>query len=164
MAMRNLIIGILLGIATSATAAQVDLAPIDRYLETWDRFAQGDNALVDRLNNDWPKARAALVKALEAKDRRAPSRIVFLTLVEVAGTVPVNSELGRAWRGYVGEAFPISDHTGEKDYAAWDFYVWWTKNPAPHDDLPLLRQWLSREFARTTVIPMYEQVLRQGAK
>jgi hypothetical protein len=164
MAINRSIAAVMFGVVAMANAAPVDLAPVDKYLETWDRFARGDNTLVKRLDADWPKASAALVKALEAKDRRAPSRVAFLTFVQVMGFIPAESELGRAWRGYAGDKFPVSDLSGKKQYAAWDFYAWWKKNQSPSEDLPLLRQWMSREFARNVAIPQYERLLRTESK
>lgn len=144
-------------VVAMACASQSDLAPIDDYLDMWDRFAQGDNALVPSLKEAWPDAQACLVKALTAKDPRAPSRIVFLMMVQVGGAIPVDSRLGRAWSGYVRD-FPVTKRESGDVYFAADFYSWWKGHQSNQFDIPLLREWLSRDFARTSVIPMYERL------
>jgi hypothetical protein len=141
-----------------ASAEEIDLTPLDAYLGIWDRFAQGDNLLVQQLNSTWPQARETLISALRAKDPRAPSRLVFLMLVQVGGSIPVDSETGRAWRDFVGEFSTVKGKDGKEVYFAADFYHWWTRHRSAQDDLPLLVAWLSRDFARNTVIPMYERM------
>ncbi len=62
-----------------------DIKRIDAYLAKWDRFARGENSLKPELNRDAAGFGAALGRALNAKDRRAPSRLVFWGVVQVAG-------------------------------------------------------------------------------
>ena len=155
--MRLLIARILLTVVFMTKADEPNLTAIDSYLTMWDRFAQGDNSLVPKLKESWPVARSELVKALEAKDRRAPSRVVFLVLVQIGGSIPVDSEIGRAWHSYAGE-FPSQDLGKGSEYFAADFYGWWKRNQSPSNDLPLLVEWLSRDLARTKWIPMYERL------
>jgi hypothetical protein len=159
---RFLLACVLVVLTGVAKADALDLGPIDSHLAMWDRFAQGDRSLVPKMNETWPRARTALVEALKAKDPRAPSRLVFLMLVQVGGSVPVDSEMGQTWRNHVPD-FPAHEVDSEKVYFAADFYAWWKRNESPQHDLPLLREWLSRDFARTHVIPMYERLQHQNS-
>lgn len=147
---------------TVSDTTQIDLSSIDAYLQTWDRFAQGDNSLAPKLKEIWPEARNALISALEAEDPRAPSRLVFLMLVQVGGSVPVSSETGRAWGEYVGKDFPVQKTDTGDAYFAPDFYSWWKAHQSSQYDLPLLREWLERDSAKKTVIPMYERLSHES--
>lgn len=140
-------------------AAAADLTAVDRYLALWDAFAQGDKSLVPSIKEQWPAAEAALRSALLEKDPRAPSRVVFLTVVQVGGAIPVDSAMGRAWKAYAPE-FPEADLKGQKQYFAGDFWAWWVAHKSEKHDLQLLQEWARRDFARTTVIPMYERLAR----
>lgn len=142
--------------------SQVDLRPIDECLELWNRFAEGENALTSRITEAWPKANQSLVRALDAKDKRAPSRAVFLMLVQVGNSMPVDSTTGQAWRRYAGDAFPVSEVNGRKVYQPWHFYDWWIRNRSPMHDLPLLTKWTERDFGKKTVIPFYRKMLEAG--
>jgi hypothetical protein len=138
-----------------ARASEGNLSSVDSYLAMWDRFAQGENSFAREINDAWPAARESLIRGLNAKDPSFPSRVVFLMLVQVGGSMDVDSDLGRAWRNYVGD-FPVTEDDSRKVYFAADFYSWWRRHQSTRNDLPLLREWLSRDFAMKTVIPMYE--------
>jgi hypothetical protein len=138
-----------------ARASDGNLSPVDSYLAMCDRFAQGENSLAPKINDAWPAARESLIEGLNAKDPRSPSRVVFLMLVQVGGSMDVDSDLGHAWRNYVGD-FPVTEDGSRKVYFAADFYSWWRQHQSTRNDLPLLREWMSRDFAKITVIPMYE--------
>jgi hypothetical protein len=144
----------------TALGANVDLQPIDAHIEHWDQMAQGDKSLVPTLKEEWPKARDSLTAGLKARDRRAPSRLVLLMVLQVANPLPATTETGKAWLAYAGAEFPTRDVKGDAVITPWDLYTWWKKHPAPMQDHPLLRKWGDREFSRNTVLPMYESMMR----
>ena len=137
----------------------MSIDPVDQYLEAWDAFAQGDNSLVPVLNEDFPRFSAALAGLLGSGDPRAPARAVFFALVQVGGFIPVESEIGAALAPVLGPAFPVTEtEDSPPSYFAGDLYFWWLENDSGFQAYELLDEWLTREFARTTVIPMYQAV------
>jgi hypothetical protein len=71
----------------------------------------------------------------------------------------VSSELGEAALSVVGEDFPIqTDNDGAEVLFAGDLYWWWVDNWDAYEAYPLFDEWLGREFAQSTVIPLYENV------
>jgi hypothetical protein len=50
-----------------------DIEITDAYLAKWDLFARGEKSLMRALNQEGPAFRAALGRALNAEDRRAPA-------------------------------------------------------------------------------------------
>ena len=149
--------------ASLVHAATVDLKPIDAHIEHWDRYTEGDASLLPVMKQEWPQARDALTAALKARDRRAPSRLVLLMVLQVANPLPAKTETGQAWMAYAGADFPTRDLKGEAVITPWDLYAWWKKNQAPMHDHPLIRTWGDRESSRNTVLPMYESLLRNGS-
>lgn len=136
---------------------------IDSYLEDWDRFAQGANELVSQLNQDGPQFTSELADLLRAGDPRAPARAVFFAVVQVGGFIPVESELGRALAQVVGDAVSVTRMAGKPDtFFAGDLYFWWLEHKGRFEPFALLDEWLARDFACQTAIPMY-QAVRQGA-
>src|SRR5262249_39487752 len=79
-----------------------DLELVDQYLATWDRFARGANELVPFLKKNKGAFEAALVRLLNGKDRGAAGRLVFYPVVQVGGSIPVDSDLGRAAAAMLG--------------------------------------------------------------
>lgn len=138
-----------------------DFKFIDGYLTTWDRFAQGAADLVPQLNRDAPRFQRQLAEALKQGDRRAPSRLVFYTVVQVGGSIPYDSELGRACERLVGSEVPVfTPDKGGPSYFAGDLYFWWQRHRAEFESFPLFDEWSEREFAKKTVIPMYESAAK----
>ncbi len=85
--------------------------------------------------------------------------MVFYMLVQVGGSTPVDSALGKAWADYAGPTFPVTDSgKGERVFFMADFHAWWKANRDPVNDLPLLHEWLGRDFARNMVVPMCERL------
>jgi hypothetical protein len=149
---------LMLGMIAPASRAEApDLQLVDQYLQTFDRFAEGDESLVPQMKAAWPGAQAQLVGALRARDPRAPSRLVLLMLLQIGGSVPIESDIGRAWREYVGIDFPVHDTKSAPVYFVSDFYFWWTENRSEKHDIPLLAQWVERDFAKESVLPMYRR-------
>jgi hypothetical protein len=70
------------------------LQMVDEYLERWDRFAQGENQLVRYLRNNKSTFEAELTRLLQNGDKRAPARLVFYAVVQVAGAIATTSDLG----------------------------------------------------------------------
>jgi hypothetical protein len=133
-----------------------DLKLVDQYLAAWDRFAQGANELVPFLRQNKGAFEAALVRLLDARDRRAASRLVLYPVVQVGGSIPVDSDLGRAAAALVGPDFPVTTNKqGERVYFAGDLFFWWRDNGEEYDAYPLLEEWSGRDFARGVVVPMY---------
>src|SRR5262249_58644649 len=83
-----------------------DLELVDQYLATWDRFARGANELVPFLKKNKQAFEAALARLLDAQDRRAAGRLVIYAVVQIGGSIPVDSELGRAAAAVLGPEFP----------------------------------------------------------
>jgi hypothetical protein len=135
-----------------------DIEQVDAYLAKWDRFANGEKSLVPELNRDGPAAIAALGSALKANDKRAPARLVFLTVVQVGGGIPVDSELGKSASRLLGASFPSVKAKKGPVYFAGDLYFWWLDHKKEYEAYPLFDEWSKREFARTTVIPTYERM------
>ena len=139
-----------------------DFALIDRYLHSWDRFAQGDNSLVTRLNQDKAAFEKHLTDALRKNDNRAPSRVVFYAVVQVGGFIPLASSLGQEFQQRVGNAVPIftDDKDGSRSYFAGDLYFWWEAHKAQYASFPLYDEWRQREFARNVAIKLYESAVK----
>jgi hypothetical protein len=104
-------------------------------------------------------AAALLIISAPAEAAQSDLRIVDEYL-----PLPMSSTLGAAWLAYVGPTFPTSEFRGEKIFAPWDLYAWWQRNKAPMHDFRRLEEWRQRDFAKRTVIPMYESQLRQSQK
>jgi hypothetical protein len=136
----------------------------DAYLEAWDRFAQGDKALLPAVRDGKVSFELGLADALARRDVSAPSRLVFYMVVQVGGNLSANSPLGKAWRGYAAGDFPITQHESDPSYFAADLYAWWKAHSSPAHDLPLLREWANRAWSKATVIPMYERLATYKAK
>lgn len=139
-----------------------DFAFIDRYLATWDKFAQGANNLLPQVKTDAPAFQRQLAAALRKKDPRGPSRFVFYAIVQVGGFVPAESELGQAFRHAVDDAVPVfvSEKDGSRSYFAGDLYFWWEAQKSNYPAFPLYEDWRQRDFARNVVIKMYEGAVR----
>ena len=134
-----------------------DFRFIDAYLGTWDRFAQGANELAPQIRFGTARFQRELAKALKSADKRAPSRLVFYEVVQVGGFIAYDSELGRACERLVQTNVPVFiSKTGERMYFAGDLYFWWEGHKGEFEKFPLYEEWRQREFARSTVIPMYQ--------
>lgn len=134
-----------------------DLELVDQYLATWDRFARGANELVPFLKKNKGAFEAALVRLLNGKDRGAAGRLVFYPVVQVGGSIPVDSDLGRAAAAMLGPDVPVTTNKqGERVYFAGDLFFWWCDNGLSYDAYPLLEEWSGRDFARGVVVPMYK--------
>jgi hypothetical protein len=141
-----------------------DIEIIDAYLAKWDRFARGEKSLVPELNGEAPACGAALGRALKAKDKRAPARLVFSVVVQVGGGIPVDSDLGRDAATLLGPDFPEVDGKKGKVYFAGDLYFWWLEHQKEYEPCPLFDEWATREFAQKTVIPMYKRLREHEEK
>ncbi len=140
-----------------------DIELIDAYLVKWDRFAKGEKSLVADINREGAAFVAALGRGLKAKDKRAPSRLVFSVVVQVGGGIPVDSEVGRHAATILGPDFPVVEVKQGKVYFAGDLYFWWLEHQKEFNTFPLLDEWANREFAQKSVIPMYNRA-REKAK
>jgi hypothetical protein len=139
----------------------IDFSGLDGYLCTWDQFAQGRNELASELREHSTEFERDLTTALTAGDRRAPSRLVFYLVVQVAGFVALDTPLGAAVGRLLGPGFQTPKRPGEPDrFLAGDVWSWWLDHREQYDAYPLLTEWGSRDFARTVVLPMYERVRR----
>ncbi len=139
-----------------------DFGFIDGYLATWDRFAQGANELVPQLKRDTPRFEQQLAEALMQGDKRAPSRLVFYAVVQVGGFIAHDSELGRACERLVDSEVSIfTSEKGERSYFAGDLYLWWQRHHNEYEAFTLYDEWQQRDFAKRTVIPMYESATKK---
>ncbi len=84
--------------------------------------------------------------------------MVFYPVVQVGGSIPAGSQLGKACATVLGEDFPT---TATKDkvrvYLGGDLYLRWESNRDKYEALALRNQWSNREFAQKVVIPMYRR-------
>ena len=135
-----------------------DFAIIDKYLTTWDEFAQGNNGLAPVLKADAQRFSAELTAALKKSDSRAPSRFVFYAVVQVGGFIPLDSELGQAFHERFGDTVPIftSDKDGKRCYFAGDLYFWWEAHKSEFAAYPLYDDWTQREFTKNVALKLYE--------
>lgn len=147
--------------AKSRSAPSDSMDTIDNYLMAWDDFALGDNAKIEIINANKDAFENALSQALAKRDRRAPGRLVFLAVVMVGAPIGYNGKLGTAFRKIAGDVVPHTDSDGEPSYFPGDIYFWWVKNKDKFEAYPLLDDWLQRDFAKQTVIPMYERVCKR---
>ena len=143
------------GLGTSSAS---DLTFVDDYLNAWDRFAQGDNSLIQRLKSDRSKFESQLAKAIESGDSSAPGRVVFYAVVQVGGFISIDSPIGLAFRKRFGDAVPFfkDEKSGSESYFAGDLYFWWESHKPEFRSYPLYEEWRSRDFAQTVAIPMYQ--------
>jgi hypothetical protein len=138
-----------------------DLDVVDDYLGKWDRFAQGENDLASHIRSSKDLFEAALSRMLNANDKRAPSRLVFYTVVQIGGFIALDSDLGKASTALLGPDFPIfTSKEGTRAYFAGELYFWWQENRNRYDPYPLFEEWCQREFAKTVVVPMYGRTKR----
>jgi hypothetical protein len=137
---------------------------VDAYLVRWDRFAQGDNRLVPYIR----EYRAAFEKALSDLIREKPMdgaiRAGFYAIVQVGGFIEIDSDLGQALSGALGDRVRSRERkkTGTRVLFAGDLYKWLIAERASLPPFPLFDEWRSREFAKMVAIPMYERVLTEG--
>lgn len=143
---------------TVASSAAQHIEIIDQYLKTWDEFAQGANEKVAILNANQSTFESALSDALLKRDRRAPGRLVFFAVVQVGVPISCDGKIGRAFRAMVGDSVPTTTDEGKDVYFPADVYFWWQENKSKYDLYPLFEEWSQRDFAKRTVIPMYEKL------
>ena len=144
------------------SSVQNDIAVVDAYLSKWDRFAQGEEALVPQLREGKNTFESALTRVLRAKDERGPARLVFYPIVQVGGGIPLESELGKAAAEVVGSDCRLTTtKSGARIYFAGDLYFWWKRHGSAFQAYPLFDEWQRRDFAQTVVLPMYEKVAKK---
>jgi hypothetical protein len=130
---------------------------VDGYLARWTQFAQGDNSLASSIKQDQQRFESQLSRLLQDGDPQAPARAVFYTVVQVGGSIPVESELGQAMAPLLGPDFPtITSEAGPPSFLSVDLYFWWLDNASRYQPFQLFDDWSQTEFARNVVIPMYE--------
>jgi len=88
--------------------------------------------------------------------------LVFYTVVQVGGSIRIDTELGKAALAFVGENFPITRTKDDGDvlFAA-DLYFWWEENRAQYEPFPLFDEWRKRDFAQKIVLPMYRSTRKR---
>jgi hypothetical protein len=139
-----------------------DIEVVDDYLEQWDRFAQGDNQLVPFLRDNKVGFEAASTRLLRSGDRGAAARMVFYAVVQVGGSIPVDSNLGKASASILGPDFTVTTmKNGDRVYFAGDLYFWWEANRGKFEAYPLFEEWRNREFAKSVAIPMYQSTSKR---
>ncbi len=139
-------------------ASDARMAFIDEYLKTWDDFAQGANEKAALIREERDSFECELAEALTQKDKRAPARLVFSSVVTVGMPVELEGALGAAFKELVGEAVPKTTFEGRDCYFSADLYFWWQENKAKYEASPLFDEWSKREFAQKSVIPMFEKL------
>jgi len=61
----------------------------------------------------------------------------------------------------LGKDVPIfTAKDGERTYFAGDLYFWWERRRSEFDTFPLYDEWKQRDFAKKTVIPMYQSAAK----
>ena len=143
--------------------ASADLRHADDYLEKWDRFARGESELAPYLRANKAGFEAALTHLLRSGNVAAPARMVFYPIVQVGGSIPLDSELGTAAAGILGPGFPFTTgKDGQRAYFGGELYFWWEQNQKRFASFPLFDEWKKREFAQSTVIPFYRKICKRG--
>jgi hypothetical protein len=139
-----------------------DLQTVDAYLTKWDRFASVENDLVPFLRENKEAFEGALTRLLNARDSHAAGRMVFYSVVQVGGSILVDTELGKAASAVLGAEFPVTtSKQGERNYFAGDLFFWWQDNGKTYEAYPLFEEWSKRDFAQTVVIPMYKSACKR---
>ena len=147
---------------TDVSAEEYNFEFIDEYLTMWDRFANGENDLVPYLKENNKKFEAQLAAAISANDNKAPARMVFYPVVQVGGFIPKDTHFGKAVSRVVGEDFPSNKNKeGLEVYFAGNLYFWWQENKSKYESYSLFDDWMNREFAKQTVIPMYTSTVNK---
>jgi hypothetical protein len=140
-----------------------DRALVDEYLVKWDQFAQGHKQLAPYLRDNKQKFELALAQLLRTGHRSAPARLVFYPVVQVGGAIPSDSELGVAARAVLGADFPITTtKEGQKVLFCADLYSWWQKQQSKFEHFQTFDDWIGRDFAKNTVLPMYQRLQGQS--
>ena len=135
---------------------------VDEYLTTWDRFTQGDKDLVPYLRDNKAKFEISLAQLLRTQDRGAMARLVFYPVVQVGGAIPADSDLGTAARQILGQDFPVTTtKQGQRVLFCADLYAWWQKHQQEFQHFKTFDDWLARDFAQKTVLPMYKRLQEQ---
>jgi hypothetical protein len=87
--------------------------------------------------------------------------MVFYTVVQVGGSIPVGSELGKACASILGPDFPVTTtKEGERTYFSGDLYLWWEANRGKFEAYLLFDNWIKRDFAQTVIIPMFRSAAK----
>lgn len=112
---------------------------------------------------DWKEAfEESLAQMLEAGDRRAVKRLVFYAVVQVGGSIPADSRLGKAAAAVLAPECQLSGaDEGNPRYFAGDLFLWCRENGWRFESFPLLDEWTRRDFAQQVAIPMYLAVREQ---
>lgn len=134
----------------------LDFDFIDRFLENWDRFAQGENDLAPFIKENKDLFEEELANAFTEGDLRTASRLVFYMVVQVGGFIRCDSMLGWACASLVGSRDTTTNVEGVLSYFAGTVYLWWRDHRQDYAAYPLLDEWEQREFSKSLVIPMYE--------
>ena len=137
-----------------------DILRVDEFLRKWDRFAQGENRLVAAINQMKCGFEVAMAKLFRDRDPRAPSRLVFYTVVQIGGFIDADSELGAAAKPILGDNFKTRSNDGTEIFFAGDLYFWWLDHQHEFVSFPLLDEWQRGDFAKSFAIPMYSEVRR----
>ncbi|MCP5558489.1 MAG: hypothetical protein H7A55_12120 [Verrucomicrobiaceae bacterium] len=141
-----------------------DIGRVDLYLKKWDEFATGSPDSGYHLGGRFPEFEASLLRMFAVNDARAPSRFVFYQLVQVGGFIEAESPLGRAFARATNGTCRTTLADGDiPKYFAGDLYFWWIDHASEFASMPLMDNWLKREFAQKTAIPMYTAVRKSEA-
>lgn len=132
---------------------------IDRYLKKWDEFANGSPDPNYRIGDYTDDFEERLKAAFKLRDPRAPSRFVFSALVQIGGSIPAKDGHAKAFREMVGDGCKISrGEDGAESYFAGDLYYWWRDHGTNYPKMPLMEEWLARDYAKTVALPLYESI------
>jgi hypothetical protein len=138
--------------------AGADYSFIDQYLQDWDTFAQFNNGLVDSINSRTVKFKSELAKAIEDNPKKALPRAVFYAVVQVGGSYSIDSEIGKIITKQTNNKIPIHITDEKKQiYFSGDLFLWWEDQKSDFESYPLLEEWIKRDFAQETVIPIYRK-------
>jgi hypothetical protein len=138
-------------IATASTNREWRLAQLDEYLRSWDALARGDRdaaaVVLDASKRE--RFEQTLIELLRARDGAAPARLVFYQAVQIFNFLDVDSPLGAVTHELLGEDGPTARE--REYYLPVHLYVWWKKNRARFEPLPLLEGWERWEENRALI-------------
>ena len=142
-----------------------DYALIDGFLERWDRYSRGDDTVVPSLDADVRRFNAELARAVRSDGRRGVGRAVFYAVVQVAGFVPADSELGRALEGVFRGALPKPrPSAGGPRFFAGDLYRWWQSAAADFERYPRLEAWASRPENQAGALRLFDAIAERDQR
>jgi hypothetical protein len=137
---------------------------VDKYLESWDRFAQGDNTLVPYLRDNRQHFESQLCRLWDEHPTQAVGRVVFYAVVQVGGYIDADSELGVRLKRLDPALAVTEAKQGKRVFFAGDLYFWWMDHRSEFESYDRFEEWSRRPFAKNVAIKLYERARENERK